>query len=132
MEGPVFDQATRVLGTATRRTPLRTVAGLVLGGVTAGFTGVRSQAAEHEGEDLRRFVNSVAAEKKSKKQKRKEKRCKKDGRQCSVAVAGFCGAVWLDYDSCRASLGSCCSQIRNCKYGAGASCIENNPYYFLA
>ena len=131
MDAPVFDQATRALGAASRRNVLRTLAGVALGSAAVTFAGVRSQAADQERPALRQFVGGVSMEKNKKKQ-RKEKRCQKLGRECTVTVAGFCGAVWLDYDSCRASLGSCCSQIKNCKYSAGAACIENNPYYFLA
>ncbi len=130
MDAPVFDQATRALGAASRRTVLRTLAGLVLSGAAAGFTGIRSQAAEQDPTSFGNYGDDVSIEK-NKKKKRKQKRCKSEARKCNVDVAGWCGTYWLDYDSCRASLGSCCSQIKNCKYGAGNSCIDNNPYYFL-
>lgn len=132
MEAPVFDQATRAMGAASRRTLLRTLVGLAVSSSLAGFTGIPSQAADLARPSLGDYGDDVSMEKNSKKKKRKQKRCKKDASTCNVDVAGWCGTFWLDYDSCRASLGSCCSQIRNCKYGSGASCIENNPYYFLA
>jgi hypothetical protein len=67
---------------------------------------------------------------KSKKQKKKEKQCKKDASACRADVAGWCGTYWLDYSTCVASLGSCCSFVGKCKYSSADSCIANNPYYF--
>lgn len=131
MDVTVFDRATRAFGAASRRTMLRTLAGLALSSAAGVFTGIRSQAAEADPTLLGNYGDDVSIEK-NKKKKRKQKRCKKEARNCNVDVAGWCGTFWLDYDSCRASLGSCCAQIKNCKYGAGNACIDNNPYYFLA
>jgi hypothetical protein len=134
VDAPLFDLATRTLGGASRRQALRTLAGLALSGAVAGFTAVPIHAAEQDRPSIGSYGDDVSAEdgnKSKKKKQRKEKRCKQQASKCGVDVAGWCGTFWLDYESCRASLGSCCAQIRNCKYSAGNSCIQNNPYYFL-
>jgi hypothetical protein len=134
MNDSTFDRATRLLSAAlNRRSGLRALAGIALSGATGLVPGVTAQAADENPTSLRP-IGDVSVEKKNKKKKkqqRKAKRCQKHARQCSVDVAGWCGTYWLDYESCRASLGSCCALVRKCNYGAADTCIVNNPYYFL-
>ena len=132
MKDRALDRVTRALSASPgRRDVLRALAGIALSGATSLVSAVPSHAADENPPLLGPYGGDVSVEKSNKK-KRKEKHCKKQAQQCNVDVAGWCGTFWLDYDSCVASLGSCCSFVRNCKYGSADSCIANNPYYFLA
>lgn len=132
MNDSEFDQAARKLHLAqTRRGMMRALAGLAVGGMAVASTTTFTRAKEQDLPLPSRYGNEVTNEGKSKSKKKKLKRCKKVGQQCSRWVAGWCGYYWLDYGSCVASLGSCCSFERKCKPGKANSCIANNPYYFL-
>lgn len=113
------------------------LAGLALGGASGLLTPGSSRAADQAPASLGAYgddVSDLSSEKNSKKKKRKKrkkKRCKRVSKTCRRDVAAWCDYYWLDYYTCVASLGSCCSYIRKCKFGRGNRCIDNNPYYFL-
>ncbi len=132
MDESAFDQATRAFGSTSRRGILRSLAATAIGTASTLMLSRQSRAGYNARARLGNYGAEVSIENGNSKKKRKEKRCKKDANSCRVDVAGFCGTFWIDYSSCVASLGSCCSYVKNCKYGTAGSCIENNPYYFLA
>jgi hypothetical protein len=130
VDGSSFDRATRSFESSSRRNILRSLAAVALGSATTAMFARPGAAADKSGARLGGYGDEVSSEKSSKK-KKKQKRCRRNANACRVDVSGWCAAFWIDYGSCMASLGSCCSFVGKCKYGKADSCIANNPYYFL-